>query len=670
LNKFRIIGYYVLSAFFLLLASGRFLPGEDDTGDYVTRAAGIGIFLVSAALAVLFQRRLSREENRLGIYFICSLLILSVQLTGGPDGFVYPAYFLFLAWVSLPSVGRSATELGLVIGFVEAAALFSSTMWTGSEPTITKLEALLLPSLRALLSPFLFGLAVEWLSERDFPLSGTSRTEIRRTHAAPSLRGYSHEVLLDMFQAGCLSDTTFLFLAGENGAFTLAESSPGNGNAPPNIVLSGEHRLSRMATEGTDPVLIRLDSPGERRELFPVPPRTGGAGPSWVLFCPLKSTAGKGASGFLLQEFSGDRPSRESIKALERFAGILGRGNTGPGSDYGIAALFLRMVNVCLPGNFERAATEITGILAESIPGSTVSVARVDHVRGTTVILVSMGPTARRREGAAYAITEGVAGWIIRNGVSCRRTRLGHGPEAVGSFSGKGGHIQAGSIVGAPIKTGNAVSGLIMMEHPGGETFTREHEKIVEAAAGLLAIRMEMDEMTGRFENLSGMDGLTGLPGMTLFDEHLHEMAREVQTYGWYVGVVIADVDGFRDLNGKLGYRSCDTLLHNAAERFKGCFPDGVFIARTGPDSFGACIPRTNGGVMEALCQKVVDSLSFSFGEGNRGAGVTASVGGVYTYVNRKVLLLASEAEKAAEEAKATGRGSYVVKKLAGRGKT
>lgn len=220
--------------------------------------------------------------------------------------------------------------------------------------------------------------------------------------------------------------------------------------------------------------------------------------------------------------------------------------------------------------------------------------------------------------------------------------------------------------MGVPVIREKEVIALIMAEHEDDNTFMQYHEGILLTAAGMFSMREELAGLRQRFKNISGRDTLTGLPGITLLDRHLHQMAKEVQTYGWYVGLIVADIDGFGAINRTLGYVQADRLLIDASERFRNCFSGDVFIARTGPDSFAACIPRAGKAVMEAMSQRAADALSFKYlGKmPDSFASVSASIGCVYTHINRTVLLLTGEAEKAVSDARIAGHGTCVVRKI------
>ena len=70
--------------------------------------------------------------------------------------------------------------------------------------------------------------------------------------------------------------------------------------------------------------------------------------------------------------------------------------------------------------------------------------------------------------------------------------------------------------------------------------------------------------------------------------------------------------------------------------------------------------------MLEAMSQRATDALSFKYPGKipDSFVSVSASIGCAYTHVNRKVLLLAGEAEKAVSDARLTDPGTCVVRKI------
>lgn len=672
MRTLRTAGYSLLIALFLFLASGRLLYGDSVAPGHTRILLGTGFLLLSAALAILLHRKLAASYCRMLTYAICAGLVLGVQLTGGPESVLYFSYMIFLMWASLPSIEGSSTELGLVIGLTGALALLNSSLWVENGSFITRLIPLLLPALRTLLVPFLFGLAADWLSEREFyqAEAGSGSTSM-----SPADSGNNHPLSADAFQSliGILhrnsgAGSTCLFIPDGKGFFRLAEQESEDRMVISRFMLPPGHRLTRIAANSEKAVLVRAGSREERTELAPYRLQAGPDDPPlWLLICSLAGMDGAGfESGFLVQDFVGRKPSPRTVSDLESLSHIFGKGAGGRQKAVDEQGSWMtRLVLACGEKRLDGAVQGMAGILSEMIPGATVSIADVEQKEGRMRIWVSRGPLARWRRGKVFSSTEGVAGWIVRNGVPCRRSRLRQGAKSVSCFSpGAEQSSRVGSIIGVPVIRDESVLAVIMMEHSDDSAFLQQHESIMTAAAGLFSIREELAGLRSRFSDISGRDTLTGLPGITMLAAHLHHMAREVQTYGWYAGVIVADIDGFNRMNRELGYSECDRLLRSAAIRFRKCFPDEVYIARIGPDSFAACLPRAGKAVMEAMCQRAADALSFQHTRNGSTINVSASIGGVYTHVNRKVLLLAGEAENAMARARSTAPGSCLIRKL------
>lgn len=654
---------------FLVLASGRFRSSGSYASDPVLFLLGTGLMLLCAALAQLAQKRIG---GRITLYWICAGLLLSVQLTGGSHSIFYSVYLLFLLWASLPSNGGSATELGLIIGFTEAFSLLNASIWTGGESLISLLIPLLLPALKALLVPFLFGLASDWLMEREFFAGDAGHTNAKSRSGKedkdqPLITSGAYYPLLQIIHRNSRADSTCLFVRSDDGFYRMTEHESGDKTVISRFMLPRKHRLARIVENSSETVIVRADSREERSELSPYRfPGVGDEGSLWIVICPLIRE--KKIEGFLLQDFSDERPSDSIVSDLVNFSGIFQKASSGevsaPGDEL---SWIVKLVNVCNENSMDKAVQGMAGILAELIPDSTISIADVDSRQGRTSVWVSRGPLARWRGGKIFDSSEGMAGWIIKNRVPCRRSRIRSGGKNVHAFTLESGmHDRAGSCMGVPVIREKEVIALIMAEHKDDNAFMEHHEGILLTVAGMFSMREELAGLRQKFRNISGRDTLTGLPGISLLDRHLHHMAKEVQTYGWYVGVIVADIDDFDSMNRKLGYSEGDRLLKDAAIRFRDCFSDDVFIARIGSDSFAACIPKAGKAVMEAMSQRAVDALSFVY-MGNKSdsqISVSASIGGVYTHINRKVLLLTGQAEKSVSDARAAGPGTYIVRKI------
>jgi predicted signal transduction protein with EAL and GGDEF domain len=81
----------------------------------------------------------------------------------------------------------------------------------------------------------------------------------------------------------------------------------------------------------------------------------------------------------------------------------------------------------------------------------------------------------------------------------------------------------------------------------------------------------ERSRVEERTRYLALHDSLTGLPNRTLFLDRLQHALAEARRYDRLAGLLLLDLDQFKDINDMLGHTAGDQLLVEVARRLDAC---------------------------------------------------------------------------------------------------
>ena len=123
-------------------------------------------------------------------------------------------------------------------------------------------------------------------------------------------------------------------------------------------------------------------------------------------------------------------------------------------------------------------------------------------------------------------------------------------------------------------------------------------------------------------------DPLTGLPNRQLFFERLAHDREQSRRHERLLGVGIFDLDGFKQVNDRLGHLAGDTLLRQVVERVTPLLRSGDTLARLGGDEFGLLLPDLSRmDDIDGVCSRILDELRRPFFFEGETASISASLG-------------------------------------------
>lgn len=166
----------------------------------------------------------------------------------------------------------------------------------------------------------------------------------------------------------------------------------------------------------------------------------------------------------------------------------------------------------------------------------------------------------------------------------------------------------------------------------------------------ITAEKMMMDQIRRTAE----VDPVTELASRARFEAVFEEVcAGSLSSHG----LILADLDGFKSVNDRLGHQAGDDCLAMAGRKLLKAVPDARLVARLGGDEFAVIYPCSSPELLQAAGGRIVDALEYWWGRGSRKLKLTASVGAAMIGPGATPKDIFSLADQALYKVKADGKG-------------
>jgi len=161
------------------------------------------------------------------------------------------------------------------------------------------------------------------------------------------------------------------------------------------------------------------------------------------------------------------------------------------------------------------------------------------------------------------------------------------------------------SALAMPLEGRDGVTGALTLYQPLRGAFTRDHLRLLKAVSVQVGLAIESALRYQDAENLAGTDHLTGIANPRSLALHLERELSRASRENSTIGVLVCDLNGFKQVNDRFGHLRGNQVLQFVANGLRETCRTSDYLARMGGDEFVIVVP----GLKEELCAAYVQRL-------------------------------------------------------------
>jgi diguanylate cyclase (GGDEF)-like protein len=312
-------------------------------------------------------------------------------------------------------------------------------------------------------------------------------------------------------------------------------------------------------------------------------------------------------------------------------AQIEGLGNLLEKSNNQVFTFYNISKTIASTNDFHDMIHLIMSTLKKSIAFDRVSLYLVDENRQKLILTYFNG--FEIRDKTSIGIGEGLPGRIVENGEHSHIHDLSLFYETFNDFIHfPGEEKRDGAYIGIALKSRNTTIGVIGIDSREKQGLSVDDMDFMALTSHQISIGIEKARLFMKTEQLSQIDGLTGLYNHRLFKEKLEQEVSKRMRTGKPLSLIMLDIDHFKRFNDNFGHQEGDAILKELAgiirRQCRHTTMDSCF--RYGGEEFAVILPELELSIALKVAdrmRKVVENHPFRIKEKNPGMTLTISLG-------------------------------------------
>ena len=220
----------------------------------------------------------------------------------------------------------------------------------------------------------------------------------------------------------------------------------------------------------------------------------------------------------------------------------------------------------------------------------------------------------------------------------------------------------------APIKSGEILEGFVLLGNRlRNKAYTISEIDILKMFNSILSVALSNASMYEKIKELSYTDGMTALHNYRFFEMRLREELSRCARLGNDLGLIIMDIDYFKNYNDTLGHQAGDEALRIVARVLKSSARNVDICCRYGGEEFAVILPNVTvegASIFADRLRQRIEKTKFPKEEIQPNGKLTCSIGvSVFPYDADNIDDLIHKSDLALYRAKKMGRNRIIMYK-------